>query len=67
MDLLSPQGPPQSGSGGGLAPISGGRMAARDCCMKESSRCECSTEWEKSVFKERMRPRDMMWLDRRVR
>jgi hypothetical protein len=42
-------------------------MAARDCWIKESSRCECSTEWEKSVFKERIIPRDMMRLDRRCR
>jgi hypothetical protein len=39
MDLPSPQGPPQSGSGGGLASISGGRMAARDCWIKDSRRC----------------------------
>jgi hypothetical protein len=60
---------PQSGSGGILlsTPISGGRMAARDCWIKESNRWECSTEWEKSVFKERMRPREMIWLDRRGR
>jgi hypothetical protein len=67
MDIPSPQGPPQLGSGGILlvASISGGHVAARDCWIKDSRQCECSTEWEKSVFKESMRPREMIWLERR--